>query len=62
MEAEWAEDAGEEGLIDLIIIFWKLGDGDLSATNICPHEMRAFLFIFLGANYPFKFFYYLLTL
>ena len=25
-------------LIDLIIIFWKLGDGDPSADNISPHE------------------------
>ena len=32
-------------LIDLIIIFGKLGDGDPSAVY-CPHEMRAFLLLF----------------
>ena len=35
-------------MIDLIIIFEKLGDGDPSADYICPHEMRAFLLFFLS--------------
>ena len=49
-------------LIDLIIIFWELGDGDLAADNICPHKMRAFLLVFLDWTYLFIFFNYPLSL
>ena len=41
-------------LIDLIIIFEKLGDGDPSAVFFCPHEMRAFFIAFLFCGGPIR--------
>ena len=46
----WGERYGAlmlPNLIDLIIIFWKLGDGDPSADNISPHEWGLFYWFFL---------------
>ncbi len=40
-------------LIDLIIIFEKLGDGDPSAVY-SPHDMRAFLLLILFCGGPIR--------